>query len=219
MKIADDPNVDYKALVRGGYNQCANDYHESRSAEPGPELDILLDRLADDASVLDIGCGAGVPVTRALSKRCGVTGVDISEAMIELARANVPSGRFIHGDVMSLEFEPAAFDAATAFYSIFHIPREEHQTLFERVHRWLRPGGYLLCTLTYRGEPAYTEDDFFGVTMHWSNYGLFEYRRILANAGFDLLNSGEAGHGFDQRIQNPSERHPIVFARKRKAPQ
>ena len=215
MKIA----IDYKEIVRSGYNQCANAYHESRSAKPGPELDIVLDNLGDGSSALDIGCGAGVPVARALSKRCGVTGVDISEAMIELARTNVPDGRFILGDIMSLEFEPSTFDAATAFYSIFHIPREEHATLFERVHRWLKPGGYLLCTLTHHDEPAYTEDDFFGVTMHWSNYGLLEYRRILAGAGFELLNFGEAGHGFDECAQKPSESHPIIFARKRKASQ
>ena len=219
MKIADDLDTDYKALVRNGYNQCASAYRESRSDKPAPELGILLDKLDDGAHALDIGCGAGVPVALALSKRCDVIGVDISEAMVELARTNAPSARFIREDIMSLEFEPSTFDAVTAFYSIFHIPREEHATLFERVHCWLKPGGYLLCTLTHHDEPAYTEDDFFGITMHWSNYGLLEYRRILAGVGFDLLSVSEAGNGFDERVQNPVERHPIVFAQKRKADQ
>ena len=58
-----------------------------------------------------------------------------------------------------------SFNGAVAFYSVFHIPREEHPELFRRVYDWLQPGGYLLCTLTGFGEEAYTEDDFYGVTL------------------------------------------------------
>ncbi len=172
MKLADDPTFDYKALVQRGYDRCADAYHEARSNEAGPELDFLAKRIEDGATVLDVGCGAGVPYTRALAQRFTVTGVDSSGEMIKRARANVPNGRFIHGDVMSVEFSPSSFNGAIAFYSIFHLPREEHPELFRRIYDWLQPGGYFLCTLTRFSEEAHTEDDFFGVTMYWSNYGL-----------------------------------------------
>ena len=76
--------------------------------------------------MLDIGCGAGVPVTQALSGRFAVTGVDISSEMVRQARANVPGATFIHGDITSVDFPDSSFDAVVAFYSIFHLPREEH---------------------------------------------------------------------------------------------
>ncbi len=210
--------ANYKALVRSGYDQCAAAYHESRKREAGPELDALFGVLGDGAAVLDVGCGAGVPVARALAERFSVTGVDISDGMIELARANVPAGVFIRADVMSVEFAPSTFDAATAFYSIFHIPRKEHAALFRLVHDWLKPGGYLLCLLPRYDEETYL-DEFFGSTMYWSSYAVEDYERLLTEIGFDILEQSTVGSGFDESVEAEPESHPIVFARKRKASQ
>jgi len=214
MKPADDPNADYKALVRRGYDRCAAAYDQARKQETEQALTALTDRLTDGAVVLDIGCGGGVPVSRDLARRAAVTGVDISGEMIALARHNVPAGTFIHGDIMALDFLPAHFDAVVGFYAIFHLPREEHEVLFRRIHRWLKPGGYLLATLSAQNEPAYTEDDFFDVTMYWSNFGLNEYRTMLQNFGFKLLEVSAVGHGYSDETHAPDEHHPLIFAQK-----
>ena len=214
----DASRANYKALVRSGYNSCAAAYHQARSAEATSELDVLLNRLANGASVLDIGCGAGVPVALALSERFKVTGVDISDSMIELARANVPAGRFIRADVMTVAFKPSTFDAVTAFYSIFHLPRSEHQALFHRIHDWLGAGGYLLCLLPRYDEETYL-DEFFGSTMYWSSYALEDYERQLTEVGFDILEMSIAGSGFDESVGAEQESHPVVLAQKRKAGQ
>ena len=134
--------------------------------------------------------------------------------MIQRARANVPKGSFIHGDIMSLEFPPSSLNAVVAFYSVFHLPREEHPELFRRIYDWLQPGGNLLCTLTRLNEEAYTEDAFFGVTMYWSNYGLEEYKEILTRVGFKLLETSVIGHGYTEAHQAPHENHPLVLAQK-----
>lgn len=214
MKPADDPTIDYKALVQQGYDRCVAAYREARSHEPGPELEILTRQLEDGASILDIGCGTGIPYTRALAQQFNVTGVDSSNEMIKQARANVPKESFIHGDVMSVEFPSLSFNGAVAFYSVFHIPREEHPELFRRVYDWPQAGGYLLCTLTGFGEEAYTEDDFFGVTMYWSNYGLEDYKEILTRVGFNILETTMIGHGYTEPHHVPTENHPLVLAQK-----
>lgn len=210
--------ANYKALVQSGYDQCALAYHESRRSEAGHELDALLDVLEDGAAVLDIGCGAGVPVARTLSERFRVTGVDISDGMIELARANVPAGRFIRADIMSVAFEPSIFDAVTAFYSIFHLPRSEHQALFRRIHQWLGAGGYLLCLLPRYDEETYL-DEFFGSTMYWSSYAEEDYTSHLTEIGFDILDLSVVGSGFDESVGAEPESHPVVLAQKRKVGQ
>ncbi|MCI0848392.1 MAG: class I SAM-dependent methyltransferase [Chloroflexi bacterium] len=214
MKPADDPTFDYKSLVQRGYDRCLAAYDEARKSEAGPELDFLTRRLEDGAAVLDVGCGTGVPYTRALAQRFTVTGVDSSSEMIKQARANVPKASFIHGDVMSVEFPPSSFNGAIAFYSVFHLPREEHPKLFRNIYDWLLPGGYFLCTLTRLSEEAYTEDDFFGVTMYWSNYGLEEYKEILTRVGFSILGTSVIGHGYTEAHQAPHENHPLVLAQK-----
>ena len=214
VKPADDPTIDYKALVQRAYDRCAANYAESRKSEAHPELDLLRERLCDGASVLDIGCGGGVPITRALADKRSVTGVDTSYEMIRQARANVPGARFVHDDIMSVEFPASSFDAVVAFYSIFHVPREEHCGLFLQIHDWLRPGGYLMCTLTRYSESAYTEDDFFGETMYWSNYGLADYEDMLTRIGFSLIEMSTIGHGYSEVVDRPPEIYPLVFARK-----
>ena len=209
-----DPNVDYKALVRQAYDACAAAYDASRKAEPGIEVRALLERLDDGDAVLDVGCGAGVPIAKSLATRYRVTGVDVSPEMIRRAQRNVPTGDFMCVDIMSATFPSSSFGAVVAFYSIFHLPRQEHPDLFRRIHRWLKPGGYLLCTLSHHSEEGYTEDDFFGVTMYWSNYSLREYAEILNGAGFTLLEADSTGSGYDEAIQEVSENHPLVLARK-----
>lgn len=214
MRPADDSQINYKDLVRRGYNSCAAEYDKSRRREAGPELSLLTGQLSEAATILDVGCGAGVPVARTLARRFVVTGVDISGEMISCARVNVPQATFIEGDIMSVEFPPSNFDAAVAFYSIFHLPREEHPELLRRMYGWLKPGGYLLATLSYLNEAPYTEDDFCGVTMYWSNYGLAEYKKIMTEVGFTLLETTVVGHGYQAGVQASEERHPLVFARK-----
>ncbi len=213
MKPANDPNIDYRELVRQSYDACAHEYASSRKHEAGNEIHALTSRLDDGASILDIGCGAGIPIARTLSRRYRVTGVDLSQEMIRLARQNVPDANFICSDIMAAGFTNATFDAAVAFYSIFHLPREHHRALFERIHRWLKPGAYLLCTLTGRNEEAYVEDDFFDVTMFWSNFGLDEYLVMLREVGFEVLDVGVTGAGWGEWVEAEEERHPLVLGR------
>ena len=214
LRPADDPCVDYKALVQMSYDRCASAYAESRVGEAHPELELLRTRLDDGSSVLDIGCGAGVPITQLLAKTFAVTGVDISSEMIRLARANVPCASFLQSDITSVEFDDSSFDAVVAFYSLFHIPRDDHPRLFHRIRDWLKPGGYLMCTLSRESEAGYTEDDFFGETMYWSNYGLSEYEEMLTGIGFTILRTTNIGHGFSEAANAPPEQHPLVLLRR-----
>ena len=147
FQVADDANTDYKELVRKGYNLCADTYSHDRSIVHERELGLVTERLPAASSVLDVGCGSGVPVTSYLAARHRVTGVDISASMIALARENVPAAHFITADIMSVDFENNAFDAIVSFYAVFHVPRQEHQGLFRRFARWLKPNGLLLVTL------------------------------------------------------------------------
>ena len=94
---------------------------------------------------------------------------------------------------MSVDFPPSSFDVAVALFSTFHLPREEHSDLLRRIYRWLVPDGHLYARSAIEARKGYTEDDFFGVTMYWSNYSLEEYRKMLAEIGFTLLATSTVG--------------------------
>jgi cyclopropane fatty-acyl-phospholipid synthase-like methyltransferase len=214
MKPADDPRVDYKELVRVGYDRCSIAYTGSRSKRPPGALRLLTDRLQDGCAILDIGCGAGVPIDKALSRKYAVTGIDLSGKQIELARLNVPDASFLCKDIMECRFADSAFDAIIAFYSVFHLPRDQQVILFPRVYRWLKPGGYLFATLSMDHESPYTEDDFFGVEMYWSNLSLEEYSETLQKTGFDIVTIKMSGNGYTSSASVKPESHPLILAQK-----
>lgn len=204
-----------KEIVAGGYDACASRYGAGRSRRVIPELAALIELLPSHAVVLDLGCGAGVPATAALASAAAhVIGVDISPAQLDQARANVPRASFVLGDIGTVAFRARSFDAVVSFYTLFHLPREEHRGLLERVAAWLRPGGTLLVTLAHTSHPGYTEPDFFGVTMYWSHYHAPWYAAVLRGLGFDLLAEGVLGHGYSDECGPSPERHPFILARR-----
>ncbi len=217
VKPADNPHVDYKELVRAGYDRCAIRYTDTRGKRAPGALRLLTDRLHDRATILDIGCGAGVPIAKALSRRYDVTGVDISEKQIGLARVNVSDASFMCKDIMECRFADSAFDAIVSFYSVFHLPKDQQVKLFSRVYRWLKPGGYFFATLSMENQPPYIEHGFFGVEMYWSNLSLEEYREALRKTGFDIVTIKKLGHGYKSGESVKPESHPLVLARKKGA--
>lgn len=148
MKPARDPAVDYADLVRRGYERCAADYAARRREDDGDQLAPLLERLEPGSKVLDLGCGAGVPIAGRLAERHRVTGVDFSGEMLGLARAAVPGAEFIRSDILEVDLPRDSFDAAVAIFVLFHLPRERHGELLGRVFSWLRPGGLFLVSIT-----------------------------------------------------------------------
>jgi len=176
--------------VQDGYDRMASRYVEwaAEIDDPARErhTDALLERLLIGATLLDLGCGAGVPSTRRLAERCRVTGVDVSARQLQLARGNVPAATFVHADLMRVELPDASFDAVTAFYVLAHIPREALAEAFARVRRWLRPGGWFLATLGAGDSPGST-GEWLGVPMFFSSYAPDRNRELLSAADFDLV--------------------------------
>jgi SAM-dependent methyltransferase len=148
-------------------------------------LDELVARLPPDARVLDLGCGDGSKFAH-LARGFELVAVDLSKEQLRLARANVAWATLVHADFSELDFAPGTFDAVTAFYSVMHVPRDEHRALFGRIVGWLRPGGLFLASLSHVGGPdrAY---EWLGVEMFFSAFDAETNRRLVREAGFELI--------------------------------
>ena len=82
---------------------------------------------------MDVGCGSGIPIDEFLLDRgFSVTGMDISEEQINLAKKNLPKGKFSVVEMSDISFPESSLDSIISFYAIFHIPREEHFSLFKK---------------------------------------------------------------------------------------
>jgi SAM-dependent methyltransferase len=69
--------------------------------------------------VLDVGCGSGVFLSRAVELDARAFGLDAAEGLIELARRRVPGADLRVGDLQSLPYEDDRFDLVTGFNSFF----------------------------------------------------------------------------------------------------
>ena len=188
-------DLDPKQVVEQGYDRITKRYLEwiqtNRSEERARYTSVLLDEVSPGATVLDLGCGAGVPTTQELARRFKVTGVDISARSITLARQNVPEAQFIQANMTQLDFPPASFDAVAAFYAIIHIPRQEQPNLLQDIASWLRPGGLLVATMGTHSMKADFDEDFLGAPMYWSSFDSKTNRRLVEEAGLHIISARE----------------------------
>ena len=185
MSVADER----KQTVEAGYDALADRFGEWMARVEGDPwerfVDELADRLPEGARTLDLGCGNGTKTAR-LAGRFEVTGVDISERQLELARAAAPGASFVQADFGGLDVPAESFDAVTALYSIVHVPRDEQPALFARILGWLKPGGLFLASLSHVGGEDRV-DEWLGVDMFFSGFDADTNRRVVREAGFELL--------------------------------
>ena len=181
--------MDFKKTVKEGYNAIASRYLAERTpdSEDVRLLTDFMERLPADAKVLDAGCGAGFPISQKLSEHFQVTGVDFSEAQIELAKKNVPNAQFLCEDMTKLKFPEDTFDGITSYYAIIHIPREEHASLLANFHRILKPGGLALLCLGAEDLIDDIDENYLGTRMYWSHYDTDTYLKMMKECGFSII--------------------------------
>lgn len=137
-------------IVAAGYDRLADAYLDrfGLSAVRQRWLNRLAAALPKKGGrVLDLGCGAGIPVARDLAMLGHyVIGIDGSPEQIARARRNVPGACFAVADMCDVRFERATFDAVGAFYSISHVVAAKQPKLIAPVAEWLRPGGVFVAS-------------------------------------------------------------------------
>lgn len=116
---------------------------------------VLRDFANPDGDVLDFGCGAGRVAGVISGQARSVTGVDVSAAMLDLARTRVPDARFVLVDGGPLPFTDANFDLVLAIDSFpFLVQTGTIGSQLDEIARVMRPRGRLfVCNWTY-GDPA-----------------------------------------------------------------
>jgi len=194
-------------IVAAGYDRIARDYLAWSGLRPSPArqraLALADERIPRGADVLELGCGAGLPVTATLAAARHLTGVDISATQIALARENVPDATFLQADLTTLDWPAASFDAVVAFYVLTHVPRDEHAPLLARIHGWLRPGGAFVASFGVEDDPGGIERGWLGVDMYFSHFSARVNRRLVREAGFEMERADV--------VHEPEDRHDARF--------
>src|SRR5687767_8488307 len=187
--------IDPREIVTRGYDAAADAYAEWVSesvSDPGRSEyeDRFCALLSEGAAVLELGCGGGGPTTAKLSERFRLTGIDISESQIALARARLPASSFVRADMTHFEAAPSSFDGIAAFHSLIHLPQGELPAMLGRAFDWLKPGGVFVASFGARGSGEHFEPSWLaGQPMYWSGYTAEDIGRFMDDAGFTTIDS------------------------------
>jgi len=160
---------------------------------------IELMRVANDARVLDIGCGSGW-ATRLLAESAmngSVTGIDISDEMIRVARdASLlfPNTDFQVASAEQLPFDDAEFTCAFSMESLYYyanIPKA-----LAEIRRVLRPGGLFVAVVDLYWENQATHQWIDTLKVPVELLSVADYRSLFKDAGFVNIR--------DQRLLDPT---------------
>lgn len=177
----------------------------------------LIGQLAAGARVLDAGCGTGVPTSRQLQDAgLHVTGIDISEVMLTLARKNLPDTDLRQLDLTEIGPELGSFDAAVAFFSLLMLPRADIPGVLGRLRDVLVPGGLLVVGMV----EADIDDvpiDFLGMPVRVTGYPRDELARVVAGAGFEVLEVTDLSYA-PVTTQVPPEVQLFLYCRRLASP-
>ena len=163
---------------------------------------LLPDGISD---LLDLGCGTGLelgPIFRRFPA-LRVTGIDLTQAMLDRLRAKFPGKalRLVCGSYLDVPFGECDFDAAVSFQTLHHLHPKAKIGLYRRLHRALRDGGvYLECDYMVTEQ---AEEDFYfaenarlrrqanlpdGVFAHYDTPCTLDHQRaMLEEAGFSAV--------------------------------
>ena len=92
--------------------------------------------------VLDVACGTGDMAVELLRQGCSVTGVDLSEEMMAIAKQKAPQAEYKLADAERLSFEDASFDAVTCAFGVRNFVHLEQG--IKEMLRVLKPGGRMV---------------------------------------------------------------------------
>jgi SAM-dependent methyltransferase len=130
-----------------GYEECARAFIAARSNVGASTVRAWADSLTPGASVLELGCGFGAPVSEALtSAGCDLWAVDAAPSLIAEFRRRHPHARVACEPVETSAFFGRTFDAAVAIGIVFLLAADVQRALLTRVSAVLVPGGRFLFT-------------------------------------------------------------------------
>lgn len=182
--------------------QWWQDQHE-QSDYGVAQVEKALSYAIRGGKALDVGCGAGGRFVRRLQdKGYAITGLDVSERMVELARKNHPKETFLYQDITTWE-TTETFDFILAWDSLFHLPLKSQKPVLEKLCTFLASNGILIYTFG-DAEGEHT-DQWHGDSFAYSSISVNENLKLLIKHGLSIRHL---------ELDQYPEKHVYVIAQK-----
>ncbi len=111
-------------------------------------VDDVTSLASNAASIVDLGCGPATVLQKLARRRpdLSLTGIDIDETMLSIARRRLPQVRFLQGSIDALPVDDKSTEMVISSMVFHHLPREVKHGALREAKRILRPEGlFLMC--------------------------------------------------------------------------
>jgi SAM-dependent methyltransferase len=175
-KVIDDRSNGYEAL--------ASEHIARRRPIGAKSVRVWAQSLPHGSAVLDLGCGDGIPISKALIEEAlDVYGVDASPSMVAAFGRHFPRAPAACEPAEESTFFGRSFDGIVAWGLMFLLPADTQRVVISKVAAALKPGGRFLFTA---GKEAVTWPD--ALTGRPSvSLGADAYRSCLSAAGLVVV--------------------------------
>jgi SAM-dependent methyltransferase len=138
--------------------------------------------------VADLGCGSGRLTTYLHDLGVDAMGIDLSPAMIDLARQEHPGLRFEVGSMTDLDLPDRSLAGVLAWSSLIHVPDADVPRVLGHVQRVLRPGGVVLISF-FIGDRTHHKTQGYGghpMDLHVHHRSVEHVAGWLSDAGLTV---------------------------------
>lgn len=174
----------------------AENYKDENMAQEFLEMREKFAEASGD-KILDAGCGHGRDASFFQDQGLNVTGIDISQDLIEIAREKTDAD-FEVMDFRDLRFPDESFDSVWCSASIFFVPPEGMEKAVEEFYRVLRPEGRLFLSSKI-GDGKFIKEKWGSKVEEW-HISKMRGLEMVESAGFEVLdqkiNESENGNDF-----------------------
>jgi SAM-dependent methyltransferase len=183
----------HETLILDQFTRQATPFSTAAPIADAAALRMLVDAAAPrpDDTLLDVACGGGIVVCAFAPHLSRATGIDMTPAMLDRARAlavdkGVANVAWQQGDVAALPYPDGAFDIVTTRFAMHHFP--DPARVFAEMARVCAPGGRIVVADTYASADPAKAAEFNRLERlrdpsHARCLSLGELRGLFAGAG------------------------------------
>lgn len=213
-----------RGSVRNDYDTIADEYalEFGKLYEDLEVVEEFLSKLKPNSKILDLGGGTGKLTDLFIKKGHQSICYDFSKEMMRKAKEYYPNIPYILDDMLNMEmhFERNSFDGIVAFYSLFHIPREDLNNVFVSINNLLKEDG-IFCFVVQLGDgeqfidEPYLKEEGKGI-LYFNFFTKNLIDQILINSNFEKLYELEKSEVGKNELGDENNSKVFVLAKKKK---
>ena len=217
-------SLEKRNSVKKDYNTIAEQYSEEfgKIYEDEDVINEFISKLKPNSKILDLGGGTGKLTDLFIKKGYEAICYDFSLEMMKKAKEFYPNIPYILDDMLNMEqhFKKNTFDGIIAFYSLFHIPREDINNVFASINNLLNEDG-IFCFVVQLGDGENFIDEPYlkenGKNVLYFNFFTKEQiEKLLKNNNFKKIYEMEKEEIGEDELGEEGNNKIFVIAKKTK---